>query len=98
MDWGLYQVMSVMSRSDVVGSQFLTQTHYGEHTLHHLFPSLDHGLLPQLKPILVKTCKEFGMELLEVSWWHQIAGQFRQLRRLEVNNFKKKPFIKPIIN
>jgi fatty acid desaturase len=94
MDWGLYQLTTVMERSDVRGSQFLTQTHFGEHTLHHLCPTLDHGLLPQLKPVFEKTCDEFGVTLVELPWWCHILGQFRQMARMESNDFSKKPFIR----
>jgi fatty acid desaturase len=90
MDWGVYQMSTVAERSEVNGWQFLTQTHFGEHILHHLCPTLDHGLLPQLKPILEATCKEFGIEMAQMPWWQHVVGYFRQLARLEVNDFSKK--------
>lgn len=83
LDWGIYQLDTVMDRIDLKGSQFLVQTHFGEHALHHLFPTLDHGILPQLNDILVKTCKDFEAELKECSWLHHIIGQHIQLARIE---------------
>ncbi|GBP98303.1 Cytochrome b5-related protein [Eumeta japonica] len=41
-DWGLYQLDTVIDRSDIKKSQFMVLTHYGDHALHHLFPTLDH--------------------------------------------------------
>lgn len=84
-DWGLYQMDTVIDRSDVKKSQFMTLTHFGEHALHHLFPTLDHGLLPQLYPELKKTLEEFKGELRETSLLHHIIGQNQQLLRTKTN-------------
>lgn len=34
---------------------------FGNHILHHLFPTLDHGLLDTIRLVFEETCKEFGI-------------------------------------
>lgn len=85
LDWGIYQLDTVMDRADLRGSHFLVLTHFGEHSLHHLFPTLDHGILPQLNDIFIKTCKEFEADLTACSWFHHIVGQHKQLARITTN-------------
>lgn len=81
MDFGIFQLDTVVDRKDVKISQFLVLTHLGEHTLHHFFPTLDHGLLPQLNDVFVQTCKEFDTELREFSWYKLLIGHHEQLAR-----------------
>lgn len=40
---------------------FLATTSFGNHALHHLFPTVDHSKLPLLLPTYIETCKEFGI-------------------------------------
>lgn len=84
-DWGLYQVDTIIDRGDLKGSQFLVLTHFGEHALHHLFPTLDHGILPQLYPVLYETLDEFKCELRECTHFEHIIGQHKQLLRTKTN-------------
>lgn len=67
----------------------LGMTHFGNHFLHHLFPSLDHSYLPQLNEIFKETCAEFELEFRECPWYEQLKGHFKQLARTEVNLIKK---------
>lgn len=85
LDWGLYQLDTVTDRSDIKGSQFMVLTNFGDHALHHLFPTLDHGILPQFYPILTKTLEDFREELRECTFLEQIIGQNKQLLRTEAN-------------
>lgn len=85
MDWGIYQLDTVMDREDIKGSQFLVLTHFGEHALHHLFPTLDHSLLPQLHDLFYETIEEFEYEVKDCSWFEHIIGQHRQLKRESTN-------------
>lgn len=85
IDWGLFQLDTVMDREDIKGSSFLVLTHFGEHALHHLFPTLDHSLLPQLHEIFYATIEEFEYEVRECSWFEHIIGQHRQLVRESTN-------------
>ncbi|XP_037039204.1 cytochrome b5-related protein-like [Bradysia coprophila] len=83
MDFGIFQLDTVVDRKDVKSSQFLVLTHLGEHTLHHFFPTLDHGLLPQLNDVFLETCKEFDTELREFSWYKLFIGHHAQLARVK---------------
>ncbi|XP_063698557.1 cytochrome b5-related protein-like [Culicoides brevitarsis] len=84
LDWGIFQLDAVMDRTEIQGI-WLTLTHFGDHALHHLFPTIDHIHLPELQPLLLETCKEFEAVCRECRWWELIKGQFQQLGRTEVN-------------
>lgn len=84
-DWGLYQIDTIIDRGDLKGSQLLVLTHFGDHTLHHLFPTLDHGILPHLYPVLYQTIEDYEGEMRECSWLHHIIGQLKQLARITPN-------------
>merc|ERR1712142_395054 len=56
-DWGLHQIDTV--RDVEKKSLAVVLTTFGDHLLHHLFPSVDHSQLAQLYPALYETCKEF---------------------------------------
>lgn len=85
MDWGIYSMDTLMDNSDIRKHPFLALTHFGHHALHHLFPTLDHSVLPQLYPILYKTMEEFEVELDANPWYHMVYGQFMQLARTQTN-------------
>lgn len=92
MDWGIYQVDAVMDRKDITGSHFLVLTNFGDHALHHLFPTIDHGQLEYLYPVFKKTCKQFGIEWQFKSQIELIKGQFQQLAKVEPSKAKKYKF------
>lgn len=57
----------------------------GDHGLHHLFPSLDHGLLEHLYPIVEETTKEFNLNM-QMSTEKEMIGSFlRQMARDKPN-------------
>ncbi|KAB0794189.1 hypothetical protein PPYR_13809 [Photinus pyralis] len=85
MDWGVFQVDAVMDRNEITGSHFLVLTHFGDHALHHLFPTLDHGMLQFLYPVFKETCEQFGVKFRMTSQLDLICGQFRQLARVKRN-------------
>lgn len=88
-DFGIFQLNCVIDRRDLKQNQFYTLIAFGHHTLHHFFPTLDHGILPQLHEIFLETCKEFEIELREYSWWPLIVGQFEQLVRESPRSLKE---------
>lgn len=88
-DFGIFQMNTVIDRRDIKQSQFWTLVTFGQHTLHHMFPTLDHGILPQLHETLLETCQEFKVELREFSWWPLIVGQFQQLQREKPRTLKE---------
>ncbi|XP_005176332.1 cytochrome b5-related protein [Musca domestica] len=86
LDWGLYQLTTITDRSDIKGNHFWALTHFGDHILHHFFPTLDHGMLSQLYPILQSTLEEVnGSEPRELSFVQHIIEQNKQLLRMEPN-------------
>ncbi|TPX32325.1 hypothetical protein SmJEL517_g04504 [Synchytrium microbalum] len=82
-DFGLLQVETTSDRIEVLGNPTLNLVSFGDHTLHHLFPTLDHAYLPLLYSPLVKTCKEFGVEFTFTTYMDHINGWFKQLTRKE---------------
>lgn len=81
LDWGVYQIDAVMDRKDITGSHFLVLTNFGDHALHHLFPTIDHGLLEHLYPTFLKVCAQFGVEWKLTSQIELVKGQIRQLAK-----------------
>lgn len=80
-DWGAAQLDAVMDRNEITGSPFLVLVSFGDHALHHMFPTIDHGKLNYLYPALRDTCKEFGVEFRMRSQLEMITGQYWQLMR-----------------
>lgn len=87
IDWGLMQLDAVVDRRDVNGNLFAELTMYGNHVLHHLFPTVDHGLLELLRPVFEETCKEFNLPIEAYrshcfySQYDMFLGYFRQILR-----------------
>ncbi|KAF5293584.1 hypothetical protein FQA39_LY03069 [Lamprigera yunnana] len=81
IDWGLFQLDAVSDRYEITGNTFLVLTNFGDHALHHMFPTLDHSTLKYLYPIFEATMEKFGVNLRMKSQMELVAGQFRQLSR-----------------
>ncbi|XP_055706560.1 cytochrome b5-related protein-like isoform X2 [Phlebotomus papatasi] len=82
-DWGIYQMDTAMDRDDINRSHFFTLTVFGQHILHHMFPTLDHGILDKLQPEFVQTLKDFEYDFRECSWFEHIIEQHKQLARIK---------------
>lgn len=89
VDWGLHQIDTSVERSEPINNIFVTMATFGDHTLHHLFPALDHSLIPILQDTFEDTCKEFGVDLTPKSFTTVMCGQFKQLVRGTPNNPKR---------
>lgn len=72
-----------MDRKESCQNTALAITHFGDHVLHHLFPTLDHAVLPHLYDILYETLIKFEAEARACPFWQLITGQFNQLARVE---------------
>ena len=83
LDFGIYQLATTIDRREVKTNLITTLTYFGDHVLHHMFPSLDHSLLPHLKQTFIETCTEFQEEFRECSLLEAFIGQFQQLSRTE---------------
>ncbi|XP_014281219.1 cytochrome b5-related protein isoform X2 [Halyomorpha halys] len=88
-DWGLYQLDTVKDRVEIKGSFFLVLVLFGDHTLHHLFPTIDHAYLDDLYPELERTYKDFGIQHNMTTISDLIIGQFKQLARITRNKRSK---------
>jgi len=88
IDWGLHQMNTVAERKEPINNIFLTMATFGDHTLHHLFPALDHSLIPFLQEIFEDTCIEYGLDLTQRSCTSLMCGQFKQLTRVTPNELK----------
>lgn len=86
LDWGLYSMDTIMDNSDFRKHNLIALTHFGHHALHHLFPTIDHGVLDRLYPTLYATMEEFKVHLDCYPWYHHIYGQLRQLARVTANS------------
>ena len=88
-DWGLGQLDACRDRNDVDGVLLAELTVYGNHVLHHLFPTLDHGVLDIIRPVFQQTCQDFKLpaELSQptspYSQWQLLMGMIKQLARVQ---------------
>ena len=89
LDFGYIQMGATIDRIQSDTNLFTALSSFGTHTLHHLFPSIDHGLLPQLKDVFEETCNEFDVEMRKFHWYKLMRGQFKQLERTVVSVIKK---------
>ncbi|CAG9798365.1 unnamed protein product [Chironomus riparius] len=85
LDFGVYQLAATFDRFEFQKNSFAVLTTFGQHIGHHMFPTLDHALLPQLNDIIYDTCKEFEADLVMYPWYKLFIGQFIQLTRTDIN-------------
>jgi fatty acid desaturase len=88
MDFGIYQLAATFDRTDSLDNHLFMLTTFGQHVLHHMFPTFDHAILPQLREILFETCKEFEADLCIYPWYQLLIGQFKQLTRTKIRKCK----------
>lgn len=86
-DWGVSQLDAVADRIEIKGSHFLVLTSFGDHCLHHLFPTIDHGILDLLYPVFDEVMEKFDVNLRMFTCWKIYKGGFQQLARVSPNNF-----------
>ncbi|XP_050511041.1 cytochrome b5-related protein-like isoform X1 [Diabrotica virgifera virgifera] len=84
-DWGLSQLDAVMERKEIKGSDFLVLVSFGDHCMHHMFPTLDHSVLKHLYPTFEKVLKQFNENVRIVSQADAFYGGFQQLMKVEPN-------------
>lgn len=63
---------------------------FGDHTLHHLFPTVDHAYHRHLYSVLAQTCNEFGVRFEFVSQWQAVKGFFKELKRTEALQWRRR--------
>ncbi|KAF5308052.1 hypothetical protein FQR65_LT06427 [Abscondita terminalis] len=67
LDWGINQLDTVYDRKEVVGNHFKALVTFGDHALHHLFPTLDQSYLVYLYPVLEKTLHDFNIKEINMT-------------------------------
>ncbi|XP_063870716.1 cytochrome b5-related protein-like [Scylla paramamosain] len=85
-DWGLCQLDAVRDRMEVTGNLLMVLTTFGEHTLHHLLPTVDHSKLNSLYPVFLETCKEFNIPFSFMNWPTLFAGKYLQMANITPNS------------
>lgn len=94
MDWGVFQLLATGRRPDVDSIFVLSTISFGQHILHHLFPTVDQCQLADLEPLLIETTKEFGLyDLIAPTgrgsmtpiggYWGMLYQAFRSVSRSE---------------
>ncbi|CRL06368.1 CLUMA_CG018984, isoform A [Clunio marinus] len=86
LDFGIYQISAVIDRKEANSNIFMSLTHFGNHLLHHMFPGLDHSLLPEFRAVLFETMNDFKEELREFSLLDGVIAQFQQLETRFIND------------
>lgn len=77
-----------MDRQELRSNKLLALANFGDHALQHLFPTLDHGILPELYDDFFKTLIEFEAECQCYPWFFEtIRGQSQQLSRTETHKY-----------
>ncbi|XP_049870170.1 cytochrome b5-related protein-like [Pectinophora gossypiella] len=89
MDWGIHQLDTVIEREEFAGNHFQSLTRFGDHALHHLFPTLDHAELTYLYPTLMEHCEKFETQLRTTTFYEALISQSKQLIRKRPNNFRE---------
>ncbi|CAG0896194.1 unnamed protein product [Darwinula stevensoni] len=80
-DWGVGQLQAIGDRTEVMGIPWLAGITFGDHILHHLFPTVDAFRLPALYPVLKETCREFHVQFNRFTYPEMVMGMYRQTCR-----------------
>ena len=75
-------MQGVKDRTETRKNWWFCSMVYGDHQLHHLFPTIDAGWLPELYPVFERTVKEFGFEksMETISSLDMATGIYHQLQ------------------
>jgi len=97
LDWGLCQMDSTNDLNKRAwGGLFLVAASFGDHLMHHYFPTVDHSRLDLLYPALAETCQEFGIKTPVFGNISIFAKEMHlQLARTEPNTYEQRKKMKP---
>lgn len=90
LDWGIHQLDTIEQRIEYDDSLFKSITRFGDHAVHHLFPTLDHAELKYIYPILQEHCDKFEMQLKTTDFYGALMNNCKQIMRSIPNDFSKK--------
>ncbi|XP_038220070.1 cytochrome b5-related protein-like [Zerene cesonia] len=77
-DWGEHQVEALLDRKDINSNTFAVITLFGDHALHHMFPTLDHGDLKYLHPIFLDLCEKYQANYRASTQFQLVVGQIKE--------------------
>ena len=75
MDFGVFQLCAVGDRPVIDMNPFISACCYGQHAVHHLFPTVDQSKLGLLIPVLKDTCEEFFSKGIDSSNDSDVSSQ-----------------------
>lgn len=84
-DWGMHELEAVMDRGEINQNLFTVMTFFGNHALHHLFPTLDHALLPYLYPVFLEHCERFRANFRVTTQLDLLIGQIKMTLKTDPN-------------
>ena len=87
-DWGIHQIDTV--RDVKKTNLLLVVTTFGNHVLHHLFPTVDFSKLDLLWPAFFETCLEFGVDYRYMEAVDMLKGMHLQLLRETPTTFEER--------
>ncbi|XP_075971562.1 cytochrome b5-related protein-like [Anticarsia gemmatalis] len=85
VDWGMHELEAVMDRTDINGNLFKVMTFFGDHAMHHLFPTVDHAYLSHLYPIFLRNCQKFKANFRMTSSIDLFIGQLKTAVKVDPN-------------
>ncbi|KPJ18938.1 Cytochrome b5-related protein [Papilio machaon] len=88
-DWGLHEVEAVMDRRDINTSFFRVMTFFGHHTLHHLFPTLDHAVLEYMYPVFLQHCEKYRAKFRVTTQFDMVVQQIKLTAKKTPNLLEK---------
>jgi hypothetical protein len=80
-DFGLGQIDAVRDHPEFAHNRFIVLLTFGEHCLHHLFPTMDLTNLHHFYPAFHETCQEFGVKYKPLKFLELCKGQFQLLAK-----------------
>lgn len=83
----MHQLDAVVEREEYIDNHFKSLTRFGDHALHHLFPTLDDAELKTLYPTLLSHCEIYKTELRTNTFYEALLSQAKQLARKGPNDF-----------
>jgi len=84
-DFGLGQIDAVRDHVEFAHIPFIVLVSFGEHCLHHLFPTIDHTNLHHFYPVFHETCQEYGVKYEPLKFLQLCKGQFQLLAKNKPN-------------
>ncbi|KAK5641845.1 hypothetical protein RI129_010392 [Pyrocoelia pectoralis] len=85
-DWGINQLDTSQDRTSANSYKLVVLLSFGDHGLHHLFPSLDHSILHDLYPVLEETLKEFNLNSIRMNTYSDLLMGYFKRMKMELPN------------